>query len=90
MRRGALTAGGLAAAIVPALVAVAAGLAAALALRHQAGAVDTLVVRLTADAIAFSAVYFATLRVAFAQPLAELLEVAPGGARLGYVLGLHR
>jgi O-antigen/teichoic acid export membrane protein len=90
MRRGALSADGLATAFVPALLAVAAALAAAFALRRQMGGSGTLVVRLATDALAFGVVYLATLRLAFAQPLAELIEVAPGGARLGRILHLQR
>ena len=83
MRRGALTAGGLAAAFVPALLAIAAGFAAALVVRRLVGTSDMLIIRVVADAVVFSAAYLATLRLTFARPMAELLEVLPGGPRLG-------
>lgn len=88
-RRGAITASGVSAAFLPALVAVAVGLATALAARYAVGTSDMLLVRLGVDAIALGAAYLATLRFCFAASLAELLEVVPGGARLGQWSGMR-
>ena len=42
------------------------------------------------DALACGAAYFDTLRLAFAKPLGELLDVVPGRAQLGRWLGFSR
>lgn len=90
LRRNAITGSGVADAFMPALVAGAAALSAAMALRYMIGASDLLLVRLAADVLAFAAIYLVTLRLAFSQALLELLEVAPGGARFRRFLALNR
>ena len=87
-RRGAITSNGVAAAFLPALVAGAAGLVAMFAARYAVGTIHMLIVRLAGDAIAFGAAYISTLRFCFARPLSELLDVAPGGARITRALKL--
>lgn len=80
--RGGVAPGGVVAAIVPAIVAGAAA-AAAVALAHRlTGTPSNVVVRLACDGLVFASGYLVTLRVAFNGPLAELVEVSPGGARL--------
>lgn len=85
---GALSTRGAVVALAPALVACTAGTAAVFAVREAVGTSEHLVVRLTVDASTLALSYMAALRLAFAQPLVELLEVAPGGPTLARALGL--
>lgn len=86
--RRAVSIGGALAAFAPALVSCAAGTAAVLALRHAMGTSEHLVLRLVVDASVFGFSYIAALRLAFARPLADLLDVAPGGSTLARGLRL--
>lgn len=86
--RRAVSIGGVLAAFAPALVSCAAGTAAVLALRHAMGTSEHLVLRLVVDASVFGFSYIAALRLAFARPLADLLDVAPGGSTLARGLRL--
>jgi hypothetical protein len=79
---------GAAAAMGPALVACTAGAAAVFAVREATGTSEHLIVRLVVDASTFAFSYVAVLRLAFAQPLAELLDVAPGKSTLARALRL--
>jgi teichuronic acid exporter len=90
LRRGALSGSGLTLALVPAIVATLAALFAALAVRRITDPLDSLILRLLFDAATFSAVYLATLRLAFSKPLFDLLEVVPGGTLLRRGLALGR
>jgi O-antigen/teichoic acid export membrane protein len=86
--RGAISARGVAAAFAPALTSGAAGILAVLAVPHALGVSENLAVRIVTDASAFGITHLAVLRIAFADPLQELLDVAPGGDRLARSLGL--
>lgn len=87
--RRAVSVDGVLAAFAPALVACAVGMTAVLALRHATGTSEHLVLRLVIDASVLGLGYMVTLRLAFTLPLAELLDVAPGGAWLGRWMGLQ-
>lgn len=86
-RRG-ISAGGLAAALVPAAVAGASAAAAVLAARAGLGSSASLPLRLGFELALFAAAYLGTLRLLFEHPLRQLLDVAPGGRRLGRLLGV--
>ena len=86
--RGGIDRDGMAAAFVP---AVAASLVAVIVVEGADRALGTspyILVRLAADALIFGGAYVATLRVAFAGPLADLLEVVPAGEFLARQLRL--
>jgi O-antigen/teichoic acid export membrane protein len=88
-RRRAITMRGIATAFLPALASVTVGVTTALIVRHSIGTSDMLIARLFIDTLVFSLTYVLVLRLAFARPLAELLAVAPGGARIAGVLKLE-
>jgi O-antigen/teichoic acid export membrane protein len=88
LKRGAISANGVAAAFAPALTAGTAGVLAVLAVPHVLGVSENLAVRIVADASAFGIAHLAVLRIAFVGPLKELLDVAPGGGLLTQGLGL--
>ena len=77
-------------AFMPAFVALMVGLAAAIVARQSLGTSDILVVRLFVDVIVFVTTYVVVLRLAFARTLVELLNVAPGGARIACALKMQR
>ena len=70
---------GIVSALAPAGVAVVVAVAAVEGVSAAAGSIPYLAVRLAVDGIVFGVVYVAVLRAAFAAPLAEMLEVLPGG-----------
>lgn len=88
VRRGAMSSAGVAAAFVPALIVAAMGALAVAAWRAATGGSDWLLPRLLADGVVFATVQVLVLRLVFACPLAELLDVAPGGSRLTRLVGL--
>jgi O-antigen/teichoic acid export membrane protein len=88
LKRGAISARGVAAAFAPALTSGTAGVLAVLAVPHALGVSENLAVRIVTDASVFGLTYLAVLRIAFADPLQELLDVAPGGGLLARSLGL--
>lgn len=90
LRRGAMTRGGIAAAFFPAVAAAAAGLLAVLSWRSTNAVIDWLFLRLAIEATIFAALNLVVLRFAFERPLAELLELAPGGALLARLLSMSR
>jgi O-antigen/teichoic acid export membrane protein len=75
-------------ALLPAAVAGAAGAGAILSARAALGVSEIVVLRLGLEFALLSISYLAVLRLLFKTPLSELLEVAPGGVRLGAVLAL--
>ena len=84
--RGAIDVAGVLGALLPGLVAAAAGIAAVLICRHYLGFSMYIVVRLTTDGIVMGLTFAATLRVLFARQLAGLVEVIPGRQLLVRVL----
>lgn len=87
-RREGISGNGIAAAFVPAIVAALAGTAGVITVRHGSGVSEHLAVRLLADALVFGGAYLGTLRALFVTPLAELLEISPGGKLFGQMLVL--
>jgi O-antigen/teichoic acid export membrane protein len=88
LHRGAMSASGVADAIIPATVAGLAGAAAVLGLRASAGADLAILFRMVLDSAILAVVYVLTLRVAFSDQLTELLEVVPGGPMLARAMML--
>jgi O-antigen/teichoic acid export membrane protein len=88
LRRGAMSGVGVAAALMPPLIAAATGALSVVTWRAATGAGGWLVLRLLAEATIFGAFQILVLRVAFARPFAELLEVAPAGEFLRSALRL--
>jgi O-antigen/teichoic acid export membrane protein len=85
--RNGIDASGVAKAFVPALAAGVMAVMAVLVLRWAIGTSPYVVVRLMVDGLVVALAYCLTVRIAFAAALAELVEVAPGGAHLARVLG---
>lgn len=80
VRRGGASRAGVASAFVPAAVSATMGALGIVIGRAVSGGSDWFVVRLLSDGMLFGTVSLLVLRFAFSQPLAELIDVAPGGA----------
>jgi hypothetical protein len=88
--RNGIDVGGVANALVPGLVSGAIAVLAVLVARPALATSPYLVFRLFTDALIVVLAYALTLRVAFAGPLAELVQVIPGGRMLERTLLLRR
>ena len=87
LKRGAISANGVAMAIIPAAVAGLAGAAAVLSLRASV-ADAAILIRIMFDGAILAIIYVLTLRIVFSGQLAELLEVVPGGPMLARAMML--
>ncbi|MBV9995185.1 MAG: oligosaccharide flippase family protein [Caulobacteraceae bacterium] len=85
MGRGGVGMADVAAALVPPAIAAALAAAPVLALKPHLAA-EPILLRLPLEFALFTLVYLLVLRIAFAGPLAELLQVAPAGERLSKLL----
>lgn len=90
VRKNAIDLSGVAAAVVPALVAAGAALTVVFASRRIFGTSDYIAVRLAVDTSLFSLTFLTIFRIAFARQLVELVAVLPGRSRIATLLGLSR
>lgn len=90
LTKNGVTPAAVVAALAPPVGAATAAVAAVWTWHSVLGVSSHLLARLVADALLFAAAYIAILRVAFARPLLELLEVAPGGQSVARCLLLPR
>lgn len=88
--KNAIALAGVAAALGPAIVAVAVAVVAVLAARRCLGTSVYVAARLAIDTSIFGFAYLTALRLVFPRPLADLVAVAPGSARLAKFLRLCR
>jgi O-antigen/teichoic acid export membrane protein len=88
LRKGAMSASGVAMAIIPAAVAGLTGAVAVLCLHASASADVTILFRIMLDGAILAIVYILTLRIAFSGQLTELLEVIPAGPVLARAMML--
>lgn len=79
---------GAVAALVPTLIAAAAGVAAVDAVHRVFAPSVLLLVRLSTDSLVFSLTYLLVLRIAFKGPLTELIQVVPGGQFIEKYMGI--
>lgn len=90
IRYQAISRRGLVAAFIPPIIAVSIAVAATYTLSLHTKVSTSVILRLAANALVFSTVYFLTIRVAFSPQLEELLEVAPGGVGVSRALYIRR
>ncbi|MET0274571.1 MAG: oligosaccharide flippase family protein [Phenylobacterium sp.] len=90
VNKGAISARGVGAALGPSLAAAGAGMVLAELASRMLAHVEPQAIRLIVETAVFGAVYVVTLRVAFSRPLADLLDVVPGGGMLARTLWLAR
>jgi len=86
VRRGAISRAGVADSFVPAVIAAAAGALAVACWRAVSGGSYWPSLGLLADGTVFATFQVVMLRLAFTRPLAEMLNVAPGGTVIARVL----